>query len=57
MQALSDPRIALPLLGVSVGLGITNWFTARYGGYAGQISAETALSLLEDENAALIDIR
>ncbi len=57
MQALSNPQVAFPLLGVGVGLQAANWVSARYGDYSGLISPETALSMLEEQNSALIDIR
>lgn len=57
IQALSEPRVAYPLLGLLVAYRTVSWASARIGGYAGQLDAQETLRMLEEENSLLLDIR
>ena len=56
-QALSNPQVAYPLLGVLVTVRAVGWAADRIGGYAGQLDPADALQTLEEENSLLLDIR
>ena len=57
LQAVSDPRVVYPLLGIFVAVRAISWASDRIGGYAGQLQPTEALSILEEENSLLLDIR
>ena len=42
---------------LAVGYPSYQWFTARFGGFAGRLSPLVAQKVLENENALLLDIR
>ena len=56
LQALSNPNIAFPALGLGASLPIYRWVTSRLG-YAGQLPAEEVDEILELEDSLLLDVR
>lgn len=57
MQALSQPQVAYSAAGLLIALQTFSWLSDRFGGYAGQLQATDALTMLEEENSLLLDIR
>lgn len=57
MQALTNPQVASSLLAIAVAIPTVSYISDRFGGYAGQLPAQDAQKMLEEQNSLLLDIR
>ncbi|KAK9816559.1 hypothetical protein WJX72_001971 [[Myrmecia] bisecta] len=56
-QATSSPAALAASSGVAIGVPVVLWWRARYGGYAGKLQPVDVFTMLQNEDAVLVDIR